>query len=95
MLSFKSPGRMSAMGRIAAREHQRRHPRRQQRFPAEPADGRVFTFSAADDGAGKISLAALDGTERTSPAEFATVVAVEHIDALGRVAQCMRAASPS
>jgi hypothetical protein len=56
------------------------------------ADGRVFTFSASDDGAGKISFSALDGTARMTSDEFATVVAVEHIDALGRVAQCMRRA---
>ena len=54
------------------------------------ADGRTFTFSASDDGDGKISFAALD--ERMTPDEFASVIAVEHIEALGRVAKCMRAA---
>jgi hypothetical protein len=59
------------------------------------ADGRVFTFTAEDHGDGKISFSALDGTERMTSDEFATVVAVEHIDALGRVAQCMRRAGES
>ena len=44
---------------------------------------------------GKISFSALDGTERMTSDQFATVVAVEHIDALGRVAQCMRRAGES
>jgi hypothetical protein len=56
------------------------------------ADGRAFTFAASDDGGGKISFAATDG-ERMTSEEFATLVMVEHIDSLGRVAQCMRAAS--
>jgi hypothetical protein len=54
------------------------------------ADGRVFVFATQDHGDGRVSFSALDGTERMTPDEFATVVAVEHIDALGRVALSMR-----